>query len=223
MGTVVKRLDFDCRRGEKAMAHTVFTVVPFHWEEEGVEGFVDLDSTKKALSLSREPNPSTEKQVLMGNSLSSTAIQPPQWKPQIMSRRESQPIMWGATFEIQCPEWSRMNQSGNLRLKLPPCILRLRSRVLQSDTVVGITEQRHYQPPFLETGPWLSSTQPVTLWLLEERLSIVDQESGQTQTHAEIQLFKVPRSVTLLYLPKLCIVTLAHMWTDLKAGGQVSR
>lgn len=100
MGTEVKRLDFDCRRGgKKAMAHTVFTVGPFHWEE-GVGGFVDLGSTKRALSLSREPNLSTEKQVLMGNSLSSTAIQPPWWKPQIKSRRESKAIMWGATFEI---------------------------------------------------------------------------------------------------------------------------
>lgn len=100
METEVKRLNFDCGREKKAMAHTVCTVGPFHWDEEGVEGFVDLGSTKRALSLSREPNPSTEKQELMGNSLSSTAIQPPQWKPQIKSSRESKAIMWGATFEI---------------------------------------------------------------------------------------------------------------------------
>lgn len=100
MGTEVKRLNFDCGREKKAMAHTVGTVGPFHWEEEGVEGFVDLGSTKRALSLSREPNPSIEKQELMGNSLSSTAIQPPRWKPQIKSSRESKAIMWGATFEI---------------------------------------------------------------------------------------------------------------------------
>lgn len=124
MGTEVKRLDFDCRRKKKkAMAHTVFTVGPFHWEEEGVEGFVDLGSTKRALSFSRESNQSTEKQVLMGNSLSCTAIQPPRWKPQIKSRRESKAIMWGATFEILCfvprakqneSEWGSQTQVTSL-------------------------------------------------------------------------------------------------------------
>lgn len=86
------------QEGKEAMVHTVFTVRPFHWEEDGVGVFVDLGSTKRALSLSRELNPSTEKQVLMGNSLSSTAIQPPWWKAHKSSPGENQRLCrrgWG--------------------------------------------------------------------------------------------------------------------------------
>lgn len=77
---------------------SVFCVL-FPWSGPFIEGerggpSVDLGCTKGALILSREPNQSTEKHVQKETSLSSMAIEPPQWTPQIKPWRESKARMW---------------------------------------------------------------------------------------------------------------------------------
>lgn len=74
---------------------------PFTEEERGGPS-VDLGCTKGALILSREPNQSTEEHVQKETSLSSTAIEPQQWTPQIKPWRESKARMWEMCFEICC-------------------------------------------------------------------------------------------------------------------------
>lgn len=69
------------RRSERILC-TVSPVSSFHGEERG-RPTVDLGHTKGALILSREPNQSTETWVQKETSLSSTAIEPPEYTPQI--------------------------------------------------------------------------------------------------------------------------------------------
>lgn len=72
---------------------------PFIEEERGGPS-VDLGCTKGALILSREPNQCTEKHVQKETSLSSMAIESPQWMPQIKPWRESKARMWEMCLEV---------------------------------------------------------------------------------------------------------------------------
>ncbi len=83
---------------------------PFIEEERGGPS-VDLGCTKGALILSREPNQSTEEHVQKEASLSSMAIEPPKWTPQIKPWRESKARMWEMCLEV-CAAESAATQGG---------------------------------------------------------------------------------------------------------------
>lgn len=226
MGTEVKRLDFDCRREKKGYGAYCFHSRNLSlrrrrggglcWFRQHKEGLKLFEGIK---SVHRETSSNGKLPVMHGHSAT-----PMETTNQVQEGIKGYNVggyFWNPVFCAQSKaEWIRVGISDSSYIPAY-CGFGLESYKV---TVVGIAEQRHYQPPFPETGPWLSSSQPVTVWLLEERLSHVDQESGQPQTPAEIQLFKVRRSVTLLHRPKSCTVTrsLGHMWTNLKAEGQVS-
>lgn len=125
MRTEVKRLDFDCKRGggKKRLWRILQTLSVRRrrggglcWFRQHKEGLKPFEGTK---SVHRETSSNGKLPV------KSTAIQPPRWKPQIMSRRESKAVnvggyLWNPAF---CAEWSRVNQSSDLRLELPPYAL----------------------------------------------------------------------------------------------------
>lgn len=103
MGIGAKRVDYHCSR-EKAYFVYCFPsqVLSKRRRERGPS--VDLSCTKGALILSREPNQSTEKHVQKETSLSSMAIEPPQWTPQIKPWRESKARMWEMCLEVCAAE-----------------------------------------------------------------------------------------------------------------------
>lgn len=86
---------------------------PFIEEERGGPS-VDLGCTKGALILSREPNQPTEKHVQKETSLSSMAIEPPQWTPQIKPWRESKARMWEMCSEVCALESARPRGRGGV-------------------------------------------------------------------------------------------------------------
>lgn len=94
MGIGAKRVDYHAAERKRILC-TVSPVRSFHrGGERGGGDSVDLGCTKRPLILSREPNQSTEKHVQKETSLSSMAIEPPQWTPQIKPWRESKARMW---------------------------------------------------------------------------------------------------------------------------------
>lgn len=102
-----KRVDYHAAERKRILC-TVSQSGPFIDGERG-RSSVDLGHTKGALILSREPNKSTEKHVQKETSLSRTAIEPPQWTPQIKPWRESKARMWEMCLEV-CAEESAEKQ-----------------------------------------------------------------------------------------------------------------
>lgn len=100
---------------------------PFIEEERGGPS-VDLGCTKGALILSREPNQPTEKHVQKETSLSSMAIEPPQWTPQIKPWRESKARMWEMCSEVCALESARPRGRGGVVVGQQAPIISNRSR-----------------------------------------------------------------------------------------------